>query len=290
MIRKLKRRSLLYVPGSSEKALQKASALKDVDSLLFDLEDSVAPDNKDTARYQVCNAIRDIAAQNGVREIVVRVNPVASPFNIDDLLAVVPLLPDSLIIPKASAKDVACMDGIITSLELKHGLPVGKIDLLPLIETAGGVMNVAEIIRASNRVSGVFLGGEDLTRDMAINRTDSGNELQWCRNFLAMACKAASVDCIDTPYSNFRDVSGFEADTSYVKSIGMTGRSLIHPSQIEVANKIFSPSPEEIEYAIKVVAAYEEALDGGRGAISLDGKMIDVPIYERAKSLLASLD
>lgn len=287
MHRIFRRRSLLYVPGGSQKALQKAAALTAADSILFDLEDSVAPESKGTARTQTADAIRNIAPREGGKEIAVRVNPPASPFCMDDLLAMVPLRPDTLILPKASVRDVICMDGLLSTLELKHGLPAGGIGLVPLVETAGGVMDVAGIIRASRRVSGVALGGEDLTSDLEIKRTDSGAELQWSRNYLAMACRAASVDCIDTPYGNFKDVMGFEADTAYAKSIGMTGRSLIHPSQIEAANKLFSPTQEEVAYAVRVVAAYEEALGNRVGAIALDGKMIDVPVYERAKKLLA---
>ena len=289
MHRIFKRRSLLYVPGSSQKALQKAATLTEVDSILFDLEDSVAPESKGAARHQTADAIRSSAPREGGKEIAVRVNPPASPFYVDDLLAMVPLRPETLILPKASARDVICMDGLLSSLELRHGLPVGGIGLIPLVETAEGVMDIVGIIRASGRVSGVALGGEDLTSDLEIKRTDAGEELRWSRNCLAMACRAASVDCIDTPYGNFKDTAGFEVDTAYAKSIGMTGRSLIHPSQIEAANKLFSPTMEEAEYAARVVAAYEEALNNRLGAIALDGKMIDVPIYERAKKLLADL-
>ena len=288
MSRKFKRRSLLYVPGSSLKALQKAMSLTDVDSLLFDLEDSVAPESKDMARSMVVDAIRGMASQKGGREVVARVNPLASPFGLDDLLAVVPLAPDAVLIPKSSVRDVVSIDGILTSLELKHGLPPGGMGLIPLVETAGGMMDAYEIIRASPRISCVFLGGEDLTRDMAIKRTDSGAELQWSRNYLAMACKAAAVDCIDTPYVNFKDEAGFTTDTLYAKSVGMTGRSLIHPSQIQAANRLFALTEEDMAYAARVVAAYKEALARGQGAASLDGKMIDVPVYERSKALLAS--
>ena len=284
---KFRRRSLLYVLGASRKTLEKSITLTEADALIFDLEDSVAPESKDMARSLVEETIRGLGAEGSGREIVVRVNPLASVFGLDDLLAMVPLGPDSVLLPKASARDVVSVDGILSSLELKHGLPPGRMELIPLIETAGGLMEVGEIIRSSRRISCVFLGGEDLTRDMAIKRTDSGAELQWSRNRLAMASKAAAVACIDTPYANYKDEAGFAADTLYAKSVGLTGRSLIHPSQIQEANRLFSPSEEDMAYASRVVAAYEEALTSGRGVASLEGRMIDVPVYERAKDLLA---
>ncbi|SBV97028.1 Citrate lyase beta chain [uncultured delta proteobacterium] len=280
------RRSLLYVPGSSPKMLEKALAFTEADGIILDLEDSVSPSEKANARALVCGALQKTANRAGRREIIVRLNPLASPFAFDDFAAVCPLAPDSLIITKASANTLVCADMLVAMLENKHGLPPGEIRLIPLIETAEGIEDITAILRASSRITAAQFGAEDFTRDMEVERTLESGEIAYARNRLAVACRAAGVDCLDTPYADFRDREGCERDTRYAKSIGMTGRTVIHPSLAGLTNRIFSPSPEEITRAEHIVRAFEEATDKGLGAVALDGKMIDAPVVDRARNLL----
>lgn len=281
------RRSLLYVPGSSPKMLEKALAFDETDGIIFDLEDSVSPPEKGKARELVCGALQKAANGTGQREIIVRPNPLSSPFAFDDFAAICPLAPDSLIITKASRNVLVCADMLVTMLENKHGLTPGNIRLIPLIESAEGIEDISAILRASPRITAAQFGAEDFTKDMEVARTRESGEVAYARNRLAVACRSAGVDCLDTPYVDFRDLDGCDADTRYAKSIGMTGRTVIHPSLAGLTNRIFSPSPKEIALAENIVRTFDEAASRGLGAVALDGKMIDAPIVERARNLLA---
>ena len=280
-----RRRSLLYVPSCSEKMISKAKSLTNADAVILDLEDSVASASKETAREMACGLLKEKHPNDG-REWIVRINGLDSVWAFDDLSAVMYNVPDAIIVPKATWVTIVHVDGILSMLERKHMLPTNKTPVLPLIETALGIMELDKILAIGNRITGIIFGAEDYTRDMEISRTDSGSEIAWCRNRLAVACKAAGVDCIDTPYANFKDTDGYKSDTYYAKSIGMTGRTLIHPSQIDITNQIFTPSENEITYAKRIVAAFHDANSEGAGAVALDGNMIDLPVYDRAKRLL----
>lgn len=281
-----KRKSILYVPGISEKMMRKALGTPELSGIVFDLEDSVGVAKKDTARSLVCSILQEIRGGEETREIFVRVNPLSTAFALEDLVAVAQYRPDSIIVTKSTVADVITAERILDMLEEKYGLENGCIGLVPLIESAQGVEEIGEIVRASRRVTAVQFGGEDFTKDMEIDRTAAGMELSYSRNRLAVVCRAAGVDCLDTPYVDYKDIAGYEADTRYAKSIGMTGRTLIHPALCELTNRIFSVSPAEKDYAQRVVAAYEQGLKESKGAVSLDGKMIDLPVYERARRTL----
>ncbi len=285
--RAFKRRAILYVPGSSEKMLQKSRTLA-VDGVVYDLEDSVAPDLKNSARRMVADLIKQaLPEMNGAKkEIIVRVNPFDSPHVLDDLAAVCACPPHAIILPKATAPTVIAADAVLGALEAKHGLPPAGIELIPLIETAMGLETAFDIARASARITALQFGGEDFTREMETRRTAESGEIRYARNRLAVAARACRVDCLDTPYPDFKDVEGYRRDTEYAKSIGMTGRCLIHPSLIEETVRIFTPSCEDIAHAKKVVAAFAAAEREGKGAVALDGKMIDLPIVERARAVL----
>lgn len=281
-----KRRSILYVPGTSEKMMRKALDNEQLDGIIFDLEDAVSPAEKDNARELVCRILKEIRAGEEKREILVRINPVDTKYAMDDIAAVAQFCPDTIIVTKATQEAVITFSNMLLMAEKKYGLAENSIGIIPLIESAQGVEEIYDIIRASARITGAQFGGEDFTKDMEIARTDLSEELRYSRNRMAVACKAARVDCIDTPYVNFKDVEGCEKDTCYVKSIGMTGRTMIHPALTELTNRIFSVTEEELAYARQVVAVYEEAIEQAKGAVALNGKMIDLPVYERAKKTL----
>ena len=264
------------------------SVTLETDAIIFDLEDAVNIDQKEQARKNVCDVLKEIRDGNlhVKQKIIVRVNALDSSFALDDLIQVCIHKPDLIIIPKAEEKAIITVDMILTMLEIQYGLPEKQIDIIALVETARGVETVYDIISSSMRVKAVQFGAEDFTKDMEIVRTPESDEIQYARNRLAIACKALGIGCIDTPYVDFKNINSCVKDTLYVKSIGMTGRCVIHPSLIELTNCIFSPSLQEIEEADRIVTAYAKAVQEGKGAVALDGKMIDLPVVQRAKKLL----
>jgi citrate lyase subunit beta/citryl-CoA lyase len=283
MGKKFLRRSLIYIPGSSQKMIGKA---KDVpaDSIIFDLEDAVSMLEKDNARQNVIAAIRQNRSIG--KELVVRVNGMDSAHGVKDVLAMAEVRPDTLIIPKADEKAMIVAGMILTAFEKEAGLTSESIGLIPLIETTQGIVTIERILHATQRISGVQLGAEDLTKEQGIERTSEGDEIQHARATLAFAACSCGIDIIDTPYTGIHDVVGLEKDTMRARSIGFTGKTCIHPSHIEIINRIFTPKTEAVDHARRLVAAFDEAVSKGKGACMFEGKMIDNPIAERARKVL----
>ncbi|GHV50562.1 citrate lyase [Deltaproteobacteria bacterium] len=277
------RRSLLYVPGSDAHKCQKALATAG-DGVIFDLEDAVSPDKKNSARETVAQILRE--AERGKKELVVRVNQISTRLGIDDLLAIIPCRPDTLIIPKACPRDITTADVVASGLEEACGIPPGSIGFIPLLETAVGLESLREILGTAERICGLQLGAEDLTKELGIVRTREGNEIAYARSRMIMAARAFAIDAIDTPFADYHDTEGLLADLSYIKSVGMTAKTAIHPAQLDFINAAFTPTKEEVEQAKAIVAAYKESVAKGLGACSLNGKMIDVPIAERAMKVV----
>ncbi len=278
------RRSMLFLPGNAPNMIINGDALG-ADSIILDLEDAVSPDEKDAARLLVKSAIEDMGFVDV--EITVRINAIDTPYWKDDLEAIVPLKPDLIMPPKsASAADIQTLDRAIAEIEQQHGMPVGTVKLIPLIETALGVERAFEIATASPRVVALFLGGEDLTADLRCKRTKAGNEIDYARKRLVCAARAAGVDVYDTPFTDVNDDEGIVADAEYAKSLGFSGKSAIAPRHVRTINEVFSPSLADIEYAKLVFEAIRIGKLQGKGAVSLRGKMIDKPIVERARQTL----
>ena len=186
-----------------------------------------------------------------------------------------------------STFDIREMERIASSLEVAHRLERGRLRLIPWLESGRGVHFAYEIATASPRIVGVAFGAEDYTQDMGVRRTDTGEEVYHARAQVAVAARAARVQALDGVYVRFRDQEGLEADVGQAVSMGYKGKFAIHPSQIDTFNRMFSPWPEDVEYARRVVGAWEEAEAAGRGSVALDGKMVDVPVVKRARDLLA---
>jgi citrate lyase subunit beta/citryl-CoA lyase len=255
------------------------------DCIIFDLEDAVSPDEKDSARLLVRCAIERMGF-DGV-EITVRINSIDTDYWKDDLEAIVPLSPDLIMPPKAScAEDILKVDAYISEIEERRGMEKGKVRLIPLIETALGVENAYAIASACPRVAAIFLGGEDLTADLRCKRTKAGNEIDYARKRLVVAARAAGVDVYDTPFTDVNDDEGIVTDAEYAKSLGFTGKSAIAPRHVKTINAVFSPTMKDIEYAKMVFEAIRRGKEQGKGAVSLLGKMIDKPIVERARQTL----
>ena len=281
-------RSLLFVPGNRQDMLEKATALP-VDALVPDMEDSVPVAEKGQARETIAGMLPALAAEG--RKIIPRTNSLGTGLLEEDLSAVVgPHIFGVTVGKTDSVWDVHQVASIVATLEERAGLAPGSIRLIPWIETARGVVHAAEICGASPRIVAVAFGAEDFTADMGIQRTEEGAEVAYPRGAVPVAARAAGVGALDTPYVSFRDPEGLQRDAARARGLGFTGKFAIHPSQIEAINSMFSPAPEEVEYARQVVAAFAEAEAQGRGATSLDGKMIDVPIVLRARNLLTLAD
>lgn len=278
------RRSMLFLPGNNPNMMINGADLG-ADSIILDLEDAVSPDEKDTARFLVRNAIADMGFA-GV-EITVRINSIDTAYWKQDLEAIVPLHPDLIMIPKSgTANDILTVDKYIEGIEERCGMEKGSVRLIPLIETALGVENAYAIASACPRVAAIFLGGEDLTADLRCKRTKAGNEIDYARKRLVVAARAAGVDVYDTPFTDVNDDEGVLVDAEYAKSLGFTGKSAIAPRHVKAINSVFSPTMKDIEYAKMVFEAIRRGKEQGKGAVSLLGKMIDKPIVERARQTL----
>ena len=277
------RRSLLYVPGSSSKMIAKSFEVE-ADGIIFDLEDSVSWQEKENARKNVIQAIG--RAKKTGKEIIVRINVVNSHLGIHDILEVVPQEPDAIIIPKAEESSMITADTMIGAIEREMGWDVNKIHLIPLMETADSIVNASKIVCAASRINGLQFGAEDLTKELCIIRTSGGDELQYARSVLVFAGRARDIDIIDSPFVDFANAQGLIAETKRIKALGMTGKTCIHPNQVAVVNDLFSPAPEELVQARRVVEAFELSVKQGKGACTLDGKMIDSPVAERARQII----
>jgi len=281
-------RSLIFVPGNRRDMLEKAASFP-ADVLVPDMEDSVPIGEKAAAR-QVIGEMLPVLKQAGQRSVV-RINALDTGLLEEDMAFAVTPYTDGILVGKVeTAWDVHQVDEILTALERSKGIEAGKIKLVIFIESAMAVINAFTICSASARIAAVAFGAEDFTVDMGTERTEEGVEVLMPRSMVAMAARAADVTPLDIVYTNFRDQEGLRRDIQLGKSLGYKGKFAIHPSQVQAINEMFSPLPEEIEYARLVVAAFEEAEAQGRGATSLEGKMIDIPIVKRARSLLAAQD
>ena len=282
------RRSMLFLPGNTPNMLINGNCLG-ADAVIFDLEDAVAPGEKDAARILVRNTLRYMDFSGCER--IVRINCVDTPYWQEDLNAVVPWKPELILLPKAgTAADVLQADAYMTALEEKLGMAPNSVGLMPLIETAMGVENAFSIASCCSRVKALFLGAEDLTADLQCKRTKEGQEILYARTRLVVAARAAGVDVYDTPFTDVNDDEGIWTDAEFARGLGFTGKASISPRHVEIINRVFSPTLAEIDYAYEVLDAIAMAKAQGRGAISLRGKMIDAPIVNRAKQTIAAAE
>ncbi len=279
------RRSMLFLPGNNPNMLINGNCLG-ADAVIFDLEDAVAPAEKDAARILVRNTMRYMDFHGCER--IVRINSIDTPYWQADLEQVLPERPDLILLPKTgSARDVLSADEYMTRLEEKLSMEPGTVGLMPLIETALGVENAFAIASACGRVKALFLGAEDLTADLQCKRTKEGREIEYARTRLIVAARAAGVEVYDTPFTDVNDDEGILEDAACAKGLGFTGKAAISPRHVEVINQVFSPTQKEIAYAYEVMDVIEQAKAQGKGAIALHGKMIDAPIVARAQHTIA---
>ena len=278
------RRTMLFVPGNNPGMMRDAH-IYGSDALMFDLEDSVAMREKDAARLLVYNALKTI--HYGNCELVVRVNPLNTPYGKQDIEAVVRAGVHVVRLPKTeTAQDILDTEAEIERVEREAGIPVGKTKMMAAIEGALGVVNAYAIATASKRLIGIALGAEDYCANLKTNRSPEGSELFLARSTIVVAARAAGIDALDTVYSDINNEEQLIRETKLIKQLGFDGKSIINPRQIKPIHQVFAPTEKEIEKATRICAAMREAEKKGSGVVSLNGKMVDKPILIRAQRCL----
>ncbi len=275
------RRSRLYLPGNEPKFFINAG-LHQPDGIILDLEDSVAPGEKDAARLLVRNALRSV--DFGGAERMVRINQ--SQRGLEDLPFIVPHHVQVILLPKCeSAEQVREVENTVARLCAEHGRKP-EIYFIPIIESALGVINAYDIASASKMNCALTIGLEDYTADLGVARTTEGRESLYARSVIVNAARAAGLQALDSVFSDVSDVAGLAVSVAEAKSLGFVGKGCIHPRQIQIVHQGFAPTPEEIAKAMQIVLAFEQAQQRGLGVVALGAKMIDAPVVKKAQHLI----
>jgi citrate lyase subunit beta/citryl-CoA lyase len=264
------RRSVLYMPGANERALEKAKTLE-ADSLILDLEDSVAPDAKADARARVAAAVK--GGGYGKRELAIRINGLDTPWGVEDLKMAAEVNPDAILVPK-----VARPGDIVTVSRIHAGMG-GAADtrMWAMMETPMAIFNVREIasVHQVARLSCLVLGTNDLLKESRALATGGRFAILPWLSMTLLAARAYGLDVLDGVYNDFRDEAGFRAECEQGRALGMDGKTLIHPGQIAVCNALFSPAPEEVEWSHKIIAAFKLPENAAKGVITVEGRMVE---------------
>lgn len=274
------RRTMLFMPGNNPGMLQNGGVFG-ADALILDLEDAVAPQEKDAARLLVAQALKTV--DYGTSEKVVRINPLDT-FACQDIKAIVPCRPDALLVPKVERpEDIAEVARQVAAAEQPGQTPV---KLIALLETPAGIAESYRIAKADGRVVALAFGAEDYTAALGAKRTKEGTEIFSARTTVVNSAAAAGIQSIDTPFTDVNDRAGLLADTELAKRLGFKGKLSINPRQLDDIHKVFNPSSQDIAWAARVIKAIRKAEAEGSGVASLDGKMVDAPIVARAERIL----
>ncbi len=267
------RRSVLYMPGSNARALEKAKSIP-ADALILDLEDAVAPDAKATARDQVCAAVK--AGGYGKREIVIRINALDTPWGREDLAAAAKAEPDAILLPKPGT-GAAIAD--VTAAMLEAGAPA-RTQLWAMVETPLAILNIGEIAASARlagaRLSCLVMGTNDLVKETRVDLSTNRRPALFWLSATVTAARAFGLDVLDGVYNNFKDAEGFARECVHGRKLGFDGKTLIHPDQVSKANEIFAPPAAEVEWARKIVAAFDLPENKGKGVITVEGRMVEL--------------
>ncbi len=279
------RRSLLFVPASSERFFAKAQASQ-ADTLIFDLEDAVAPDRKASARETLKEVLQDSGFSRFER--TVRINDLGTPYFLDDVLAMVEVGADGLVVPKTNTVEgIRFVDKLVSLAEERAGRESGSVVLLPLIEQPEAIGNAFALAKATPRIAGMAFGHGDFSLSMGIKAAPSVDGIVLhARCQVVTAAKAAGIMPIDNVYLDIPDIEGLGAETRQGKQLGYEGKACIHPNQVEPVNAVYTPTQEEVSYAQDLVAAFEQAVVEGKGAVAFQGRMIDGPIADIERIVL----
>jgi citrate lyase beta subunit len=278
------RRALMYVPGDDQRKIEKAAGLG-VDSLILDIEDGVALNRKDEAAVNIPAVLGSM--DFGRSERLVRINPCRENRGEQDLEAILPALPDGIVIPKVETPedlDLVCRRA--SAVEKQLNVPEGSIKLLALIETPPAFMNLKEICASCDRLEGLIFGAEDLAAGLGATRTAEGIEFLYARESLVMAAAAYGLQAVDLVTVEFRDLAVLERESRFGAQLGFTGKQIIHPAQVETVQAAFTPSFKEVEQAKALMEAFHFYQERGKGAFEFEGKMVDMPVIRRAQNIL----
>lgn len=278
------RRALLYMPGDDRHKIEKAATLG-VDCVCMDMEDGVAPNRKAQARAQIASALVEVNFTRSER--LVRINAIGSGMEQDDLTAVLPGHPDGVVIPKVNSADpIEWVSARIAEAEHQYGWPAGGIGIIAIVESARGIVQLAQIAAADPRLQALVFGAEDLAGDIGARRTPEAWEVFYARSALVTHAAAYDLQAIDMVFVDFHDPVGLRQEAEFGAQLGFSGKQIIHPSQVIPVQTAFTPSEETILQAERIVQAAQENQQAGRGAFALDGKMVDAPIIKAAERTL----
>ena len=278
------RRALLYMPGDDRRKIEKATTLR-VDSICMDMEDGVAANKKAEARAVIAQAMKELDFGNSER--CIRINSIESGLEKRDLVAALATNPHAIVVPKIeTAEQVKWVSERIESYELSSNLDIGAIRLLIGVETAKGILNIKEIAEADKRLEAIIFGAEDYAASVGARRTKEATEVLYARSAVVTACAANDLQAIDMVYIDFKDTEGLRVEAEQGAGLGFSGKQVIHPNQVSVAQEAFTPSDSAIEYAKRIVESFESSQKEGKGAYALDGKMIDMPLLKNAQKVL----
>ncbi|MEW9124505.1 MAG: aldolase/citrate lyase family protein [Thermotaleaceae bacterium] len=278
------RRTMLFCPASEPKMFYN-TPVYNPDCIIFDLEDAVAYSEKDSARDLLCEAIKALDFKD--IEIFVRINPLYTEFGETDVREVVKAGVRNIRLPMCETpEDVLKLEKLLDEVEKENLLEPGNVKIQCAIETPKGVLNALAIATASPRVVAISFGAEDYTRTLGVDRTKTAKELTHARSYIVLAASVANVDAIDTVWADVSDMEGFKQEAGEAKILGFSGKSCIHPAQVKEVHKIFTPAPDEIEKSLKIIRAAKEAEEQGIGVITVDGKMVDIPVIQKAERIV----
>jgi citrate lyase subunit beta/citryl-CoA lyase len=278
-------RSLLFVPATSPDKVEKALASA-ADGVIVDLEDAVAVAEKPQARHSAARLLQ----MRRPTAVYLRVNALTTPFCFDDLATAAGAALDGIVLPKAeSASEIATVDWVLAQFEAKAGKPAGSVRVLPILETARGIAAAAEIAQASARVAQLMFGAVDFALDLDVDITDESGAMAHARFAVALASRQAGLPApIDSVFVGIRDPDGLRAASARARAMGFGGKACIHPAQIAIINEVFAPSEAELARAREIVAAFDAAEAAGAAAVSVGGVMVDYPVVEKARRVLAA--
>jgi len=272
------------MPGDDRRKIEKSTMLG-VDSICMDMEDGVAANKKNEARAVIAQAMKELDFGNSER--CIRINSIGSGLEKRDLAAALATRPDSIVVPKIeTAEQVKWVSDHIETYELSSNSKIGSVRLLVGVETAKGIMNLREIASADKRLEAIIFGGEDYAASVGAVRTKSAIELLYARQATVTACAANDLQAIDIVFIDFKDNEGLRVEAEQGAGFGFSGKQVIHPNQVPVAQEAFTPSNAAIEYAKRIVESFESSQKEGKGAYALDGKMIDLPLLKNAQKVL----
>lgn len=279
-----RRRSILFVPASSDKYISKAASLSNLDAVILDLEDALSIEEKEPARLKLPETVGKLRGQG--KEIFIRINDFSTMCGINDILCAAALRPDAIVLPKATERSITAADEIMSAIEAGHSMDPDHVRLLLMIETAYAAQHMDALMRVSARIDGLIFGAEDYTNDLELEKETASVSILHAKAALVNAAKAYNVDAIDTPCTDYKNPQVYGAEIRQARQLGFTGKTCIHPAMIGEINRAFVPTQKQVEQAQRILSCYEKGLKSRRGAVSCDGMMIDRPVAERAKRVL----